>query len=223
MRKTSLLRLTGAALLVGSERPAGADMFLHAPADAALNSLKETFATHFRGLIGIGAALILMPSAAAFAPPLSAAPGMTSPPAPSASDPATRAQGDLVNLRVNASYDAPGLPFKAFVEALKTYPNARRFRVSWSLLIFMNGMNSTVLYDRRRHTLRLFSYGGGDVVGSYRDHVLYTGVRASAFAKIAAAHKNDSEDMSVWSWFGDLPRYGCRKRDLGSWEKSPSR
>lgn len=179
--------------------------------------------THLRGIIGIGAAFILMPLAAAFVPPLSAAPGITRPPAPSASEPATRVQGDLVNLRVNASYDSPGLPFTTFVEALKMYPAARRFRVSWSLLIFMNSMNSTVLYDRRRHTLRLFSDGGGDIVGSYRNRVLYTNVRASAFGKIAAAHKSDSEDRGVWSWFGDLPRYGCRKRDLGSWEGSPRR
>lgn len=177
--------------------------------------------THFRG--AIGAVLILLPMTAAFAFPLSAAPKSTGPLMQSGGDAPTRVQGDLVTLRVSASYDSPGLPFITLVEALKTYPKARRFRVSWSLLIFMNGMNSTVLYDRRRHTLRLFSDGGGDVGGAYRDHVMYINVQASAFGKIAAVHKSDSEDRSAWSWFGDLPRYGCRKRDLGSWEKSPSR
>ena len=170
--------------------------------------------THMKRMIGF--ALVLLPMAAAFQSPLSAAPPESKPSVQSSGDTPIKIQGDLVNIRANANYDSPGVPFLFLLSALKTYPNARRFRVSWSILIFMNSTNSTVLYDRRKHTMLLFSYGGGDVLGSYRDHVLYTGVRESAFVKIAASHKNDSEDMGVWSWFGDLPRYGCRQHDLGS-------
>jgi len=145
------------------------------------------------------------------------------PPAPSTlSRTPTRIEGDLVNLRASASFDSPGVPLLVLIDALNAYPNAQRFRVSWSMLIFMNNMNTTILYDRRRHSLLVFSYGGGDVLGSYRDHVLFTHVREAVFAKIPAAHKNDTEDMGAWSWFSDLPNYGCRKRDLGSWRRDPS-
>ncbi len=147
--------------------------------------------------------------------------GALPPATPSEPYASARVQGDLVNLRVNASFDAPGVPLLVLNDALKAYPHAQRFRVSWSQLIFMNSTNTTVLYDRRRHSVLIFSYGGGDVLGAYRDHVLFTHVREAVFAKIPAAHKNDSEDMGAWSWFSDLPKYGCRKRDLGSWQKGP--
>ena len=178
--------------------------------------------TRTKRWVGVCLALILLTMTTAFQLPLLAAPPASKPPAQSSGDTPIKVQGDLVNIRASASYDSPGVPFLTFLSALKAYPKARRFRVSWSLLIFMNSTNDTVLYDRRRHTMLLYSYGGGDVLGSYQSHVLFTGVRESAFGKIVAAHKNDSDDMGVWSWFSDLPRYGCRKRDLGSWERSPS-
>lgn len=145
---------------------------------------------------------------------------MGEPPAPSIlSVTPTRIEGDLVNLRASASFDSPGVPLLVLIDALKAYPHAQRFRVSWSLLIFMNGMSTTILYNRRRHSVAVFSSGGGDVLGSYRDHVLFTHVREAVFTRISAAHKNDTEDMGAWSWFSDLPKYGCRKRDLGSWRR----
>jgi|GEM_PF-2566603 len=143
------------------------------------------------------------------------------PASPNPFEPVTKVQGGLVNTRVNATYDAPGVPFLAFQDALKTYPKARQFRVSWGLLIFNNYTETTILYDRSRHTLRLYSTGSGDVVGSYQDHLLYTRVRETILEKIAAAHKSDSYDASSESWFTDLPKQGCRKHDLGSWEKPP--
>jgi len=79
-----------------------------------------------------------------------------------------------VDLAVNAGYDTSGLPFNTLVSALETYSHARLIRASWSMLLAMNQMNTTVLYDRRRHRVIVFSQGGSDL-GTYRDHVLFTG------------------------------------------------
>ncbi len=141
---------------------------------------------------------------------------------PAATDPfvpVTKVQGSLVNIHVQAAYDAPGGPFLSFVDALKTYPQARQFRVSWTLTVFSNGASSTVLYDRDKHTLRLYSVGSGDVSGDFRNWVRYTGVREGVFEKTARRHKDDIEGLGAWSWFYDLPKYGCRKCDLGSWQR----
>lgn len=141
---------------------------------------------------------------------------------PATSDPfapVTKMQGNLVNIRVQAAFDAPGGPFLGFIDALKTYPQARQFRVSWTLTVFSNGASTTVLYDRGKHTLWLYSIGSGDVSGDFQDWVRYTGVREGVFEKIARRHKDDIEGLGAWSWFGDLPKYGCRKCDLGSWQR----
>lgn len=142
------------------------------------------------------------------------------PPTPSNPYESTRVQGDLVNLRVDAVYDMHGFTLYCLIAALKAYPHARRFRVSLSLLLFNNGMNTAILYDRRKRSVIIFSSGGGDVLGSYRDHVLFTGVRETDFAKIAKARRNESNE-DAWGFLGDLPKYGCRKHDLGTWRKAP--
>ena len=83
----------------------------------------------------------------------------------------------------------------------------------------MNAMDTTALYDRRNHSVILFSQGDGDL-GAFRDHVLFTGVPETAFVKLADAHRDDGNE-TAWGYFDGLPDYGCRKRDLGSWHKAP--
>ena len=116
----------------------------------------------------------LLTMAAAFICPLLAAPEAAKPLVRSGRAPAAQAQGDLVDLAVNAGYDTPGLPFNTLVSALETYFHARLIRASWSMLLAMNEMDTTVLYDRHRHSVIVFSQGGSDL-GTYRDHVLFTG------------------------------------------------
>lgn len=189
--------------------------------------------THSRCIIGVGAALILLPMAAAYLfPPRVIAPipepRRVSPPIvyrlPPAqpndlSGVAIRKQGELISLRVNASWDVPGYALHSFVAVLKTYPRARRVRMFYSLQLPMNNANTTVLYDRHQHNLAFFSQGDGDM-GAYRDHVLFIGVTEAVFVKIADAHREDNNE-TPWGGFDDLPKYGCRRHDLGSWRKDP--
>ncbi len=213
--------------------------------------------THTRWVILSGAALLLLPMAAAFLfPPRVVLPIPEPQPVyppiiyqlPPAqpndlSGVAIRKQKGLVNLRVNANWDVPGYALHIFVAALKTYPRARRVRVSWHLQLPLNSANTTVLYDRHQHNVAFFSQGDGDM-GAYRDHVLFSGVPEAVFVKLADAQRDGDNGISwdgynvrdpgdkprlvghgyhetAWDGFDALSQYGCRARDLGSWQKAP--
>ncbi len=127
-------------------------------------------------------------------------------------------QRGLIDLRINDHFDTPGLALHSFIAVLKTYPHVRRVRVSWSMLVFMNVSNSTVLYDRRRHTVAFFSQEDGDL-GFSQNHVLFTAVPEAVFVPLANARLD--ADETPWGSFDGLPKFGCRKRDFGSWQKPP--
>ena len=112
----------------------------------------------------------------------------------------------------------PGHALRSLMTALKTYPNARTFRVSWSMLVFNNQIQTTILYDRQTHRLLFYSIGDGDVLGTQHDHFRFTHVLESVFGRITWAHRNDNSEDGC-AWLGDLPKYGCRKMVLESWRK----
>ncbi len=130
-----------------------------------------------------------------------------------------KVKSDSVNLRIYTSYDQPGNVLHCFVAALKTYPHARRIRASWSMSIGMNEIDTTAVYDRRRHSLTVFEQGQGDL-GVSHEHMRFTQVQDSTFVQLATAQRGGFSEP-VWGWFDDLPKYGCHKRDLGSWSKRP--
>ena len=157
-----------------------------------------------------------------------AAPAVSAPPAGSQSPPISaevysgvkvKVQGSFVNLHVNTSLDQPGHALQSFIAVLKKYPHARRIRASWSLMLGMNEIVTTVVYDRSRRTLVLFSRGTGDL-GESCDYRRFTQVREPMFVQIANAHRDDSQEIS-WGEFDDLTHFGCSVHDLGSWHKPP--
>ena len=126
-----------------------------------------------------------------------------------------------VTLSFYDSFDMPGFALRTLIAALKDNPKARTFRASWSLLVFNNQTRTTILYDRRKHSLLFYSVGDGDVLGTQRDHFRFTRVPESVFGKIARAHRNDNSEDG-WAWLEDLPKYGCRKVVLGSRRREPA-
>ena len=64
-----------------------------------------------------------------------------------------------VTLSFDDSFDMPGQALHSLITALKAYPKARTFRASWSLLVFNNLTNTTIVYDRRQHSLLFYSVG----------------------------------------------------------------
>ena len=128
----------------------------------------------------------------------------------------TKVKGDLVNLGLDTGEYPAIVPLNAFVHAFLAYPQVRRFRVSWSTEVLMGGTSVTVLYDRRRHSVIVYSsYSDGDNGGltSVGEDFLFTHVREEDFGKIATAHNGDISDRN---WFDDLPKFGCRKWRLNS-------
>jgi len=189
--------------------------------------------THLKWVLPTGIILLGLPVIAAYFFPINVFQPVPVPPAPvlppivyqlPPSQPndltgaAIKKQRGLVNLRVNAHFDTPGFVLHSFIAVLQTYPHVRRVRVSWSMLLAMNEADSTALYDRRRHTVAFFSQEDGDL-GFSRDHVLFTRVPEAMFVNLANAHLDTDE--TPWGSFDGLPKFGCRKRDLGSWQKPP--
>ena len=125
-----------------------------------------------------------------------------------------------VTLSFDDSFDRLGQALRTLIAALKDNPNARTFRASWSLLVFNNQTRTTILYDRRKHSLLFYSVGDGDVLGTQHDHFRFTRVPESVFGKIARAHRNDNSEDG-WAWLGDLPQFGCRKVVLGARRSEP--
>ena len=125
-----------------------------------------------------------------------------------------------VTLSFDDSFDRPGQALRTLIAALKDNPKARTFRASWSLLVFNNQTRTTILYDRRKHSLLFYSVGDGDVLGTQHDHFRFTRVPESVFGKIARAHRNDNSEDG-WAWLGDLPQFGCRKVVLGARRSEP--
>lgn len=127
----------------------------------------------------------------------------------------TKASGDLVNVSIDFGDDAPEVPFNALNHALASCPQIHRFRMTWTdgeLEIFHN---YTALYDRRKHTVTIYSTAvEGDNGGrtSFSGYWRYTKVREADFQKIAAVYKSDRGNQD---WFDYLPKYGCREHDLG--------
>lgn len=92
--------------------------------------------------------------------------GPSTPPPPNLYAVTVKVRGDLVNVRTYTATDQPGHIMHSFTEALKTHPHTRRIRVSWSMMLGMNEMDSTALYNRRTHSLLFYGEGGGDL-GDY--------------------------------------------------------
>ena len=184
-------------------------------------------------VLGVGTVLIALPFAAAFLFPPPVAVPVPEPPFTSPkivyrlpptqpndlSGVARHVGKGWVTLRADTYWDTPGYAMHTFNAALKAYPQARRIRVSWHMLEATTSVDSTAVYDRRRRAVSFYSESSGDL-GTSRDHVRYASVPEAVFVKLADAHRDDRDETSGGG-FKDLPNYGCRKRDLGSWSRDP--
>jgi hypothetical protein len=131
----------------------------------------------------------------------------------------TKETGDTVNVGIDTGDDPPGVPLNALLHALVAYPQAHRFRVSWTNLVLTSATSVTAIYDRSKHSVTLYQVNSeGDNNGriSGRQRLRYTGVQEKDFGLVAAAHKGDTAGSSGWNWFDDLSKYGCWKHNLSA-------
>lgn len=106
-------------------------------------------------------------------------------------------------------------PLEGLAVAMGRYPKAARFRVTWGCFFGRHTSKTTVLYDRRRHSLYC-DYGGyGSPWGGFGSRTFFTNVTDSALRRDAQDHKDSTRDgpydadTNMDIVFSDLPHYGC--------------
>jgi len=95
------------------------------------------------------------------------------------------------------------------VAALHQYPEARLFRVNWTLAIGGWGSVATALYDRRKQRVQFYCTGGEQFGVSLHEHYLYTGVTDSILSRVAEKFTITAGGSSD-GFFDELPLFGCK-------------
>ncbi len=127
-----------------------------------------------------------------------------------------KAQAKEVQLGAGDTFSGPARPVVVLAEALRKDKKSTRFRVTWGTIVLSFNSTSTVLYDRVEHTIKLYSFGG-DEMGGYVDHYLYTKVTDDIIFSIADKYKDeDVADPATGpgSFFGELANHGCKSYKL---------
>jgi hypothetical protein len=118
--------------------------------------------------------------------------------------------GDEVRIDAGCMIDDYNHPSRLLSTELKRDQKARRFRVSWKVV--MGGFSGafTVLYDRQRKTVEYWSHGGHAEVGPMRDHYLFGRVTDSVIHRLSRSRIGGSDDAGFFT----LPVYGCTRQKL---------
>lgn len=105
------------------------------------------------------------------------------------------------------------LPVYRMGFAVRDNPAASQIQMSWAMMNPGGGDSATAVYDRRKHSLSLYSenrWSSGKVV---HEDFLYTGVTDAILVKLGKDHYNETR-QSIVSWFDSLPQYGCRRHKI---------
>lgn len=126
----------------------------------------------------------------------------------------------IVQVRFHSvSFPSADVPLTELVTAVSRYPTQGRFRVTWPWYGKDAFSKSTVLYDRRTHTVRFYCLGHD--MGRFFKHAIYRGVSDTVLREDARSHErtdrlypeNRSEVVAL-AFFDALPGYGCAGSDL---------
>jgi hypothetical protein len=94
-------------------------------------------------------------------------------------------RGDLVDMEAGGHY-LPTDSISPILAAIKAYPRAARFQLTWQMHMMNDVTNVRFSYDRRQHTLTVYSQWGegpSDSLG-----VMFSSVRQSTLAVILRTH-----------------------------------
>lgn len=100
----------------------------------------------------------------------------------------TVVHGGLVDME-NGGHYLPGDSISPILAAIKAYPQAARFQLTWQMHMMNDVTNARFSYDRRRHTLTVYSQWGegpSDSLG-----VAFSSVRPSTLAAILRTHPTE--------------------------------
>ena len=96
-------------------------------------------------------------------------------------------------------------PVTELVRALRHYPNANKFRVSWEQPIFGHYLAGTALYIRKKKLLALFLLDSDEHVG-INVYKRYFSVTDNVLQRLT--HHNESVDDGSENGFGNLTSFG---------------
>ena len=128
------------------------------------------------------------------------------------------ARRGFVEVRIHNVTRPAYRPLEALAVALGRYPKATRFRVTWGCFFGRHASKTTVMYDRRQHSLYCDYGGGGSPWGGFGSRTFFTNVTDSALRRDAQDHRSSTQtgpydaNTNMDIVFSDLPRYGCPRK-----------
>jgi hypothetical protein len=139
--------------------------------------------------------------------------------------PITFAKGEVQVQVGSIPYDFPRVPSQALSAALKADRKSNLFRLSWRVERARNNFRSTVLYNRRRRTLKYFH---SDLRWSRKSSVQLKRVSDSTIHKLATSHEGETRqsgplgplDTETAGFTQYITRYGARITQAGT--RSPT-
>ena len=124
----------------------------------------------------------------------------------------------IVQVRIHNVTAPAYVPLKSLASVIKRYPSVNLYRVTWGCFYGRHSSKSTVLYDRRLHSLRYNCKGGASPWGNFYKHVAFSGVTDKILARDARDHRVSTRkmpfDTDVDVIFDNLPFYGCVRHDF---------
>ena len=122
-----------------------------------------------------------------------------------------------VQLRSDSSTISWSAPLVTLSGALKKDVTSQRFRVTWHFVSFESGAKTTALYDREKHTLKLYSdhYNeNGDRIRRY----LLSSVSDSAIHKLTEEYQDDEgehgPETDELAFFTRLTEFGAQLKTI---------
>ena len=114
-------------------------------------------------------------------------------------------------------------PFAAVASHVNQYKEAARFRVSWSDTLGSGWDKGTMLYDRKKGTLKYYDVGGAGEAGEeyYRKSYLFTGIKAASFIALVKKYNNQAHIRKLFpfSFLDTLPMHGYRKYKIVDYKR----
>ncbi len=124
--------------------------------------------------------------------------------------------GSIAEIAMNIDDTSRNAPLEELAAATKTYPTVLQFKVSWRAVVGGGNYKGTAVYNRPKQTVELYAYETFEekVIWYHRQ---YFAVSEPILNKAAQQHKIETADdngISVFGFFNDLTKYGCKQRKL---------
>ncbi len=112
--------------------------------------------------------------------------------------------------------ESSSTPLVLLSRALEKDETSRRFRVTWSFVIAQSGANTTALYDREKHTLKLYSNHYNEY-GNRIIQYLMSQVSDKAIHELAKKYEDDDggiegPEVDELAFFARLTEFGAQQR-----------